>query len=259
MPWKIPPHRAQPTITSISLAYPGNTHAQDLSWAKKESKLKTVATRFDPRRCSVESLAPREAIDCGPVDPRHQATSRSGTRTQLNRSKDDTRRVVRVRKIAQSSGMVPITITSTVATRLSTSTTAVNQDRTDIAEAEIMTTAAPAHRIVRQVSVVGSYSYSASRYSYSYSGYSKRRRSVARERGSCKNLRTFAGASSNGRIARTQLQNYRFVLVFRRETGGRVTSKGAKLFRGVFQSDAALRERSPSINAAAILVAGARD
>ena len=41
---------------------------------------------------------------------------------QCNRSINDTRRVVRGRRIAQAPGLVPITITSTVATRLSTST-----------------------------------------------------------------------------------------------------------------------------------------
>jgi hypothetical protein len=41
---------------------------------------------------------------------------------QRRRSIDDTRRFVRGRRIAQSSGLVPITSTSTIATRLSTST-----------------------------------------------------------------------------------------------------------------------------------------
>ena len=78
---------------------------------------------------------------------------------QRNRSINDTRRVVRGRRIARSSGLVPITMTSTVAPRLSTSTTAYSQnagdDRVragDSTEVQTPDRALRVHRFVIQLS-----------------------------------------------------------------------------------------------------------
>jgi hypothetical protein len=77
-----------------------------------------------PRQCSVGSMAQHATIESEHVDNAHRVFVPSVMTEQRNRSINDTRRIVRGRRIAPSSGLVLITITSTVRRGgLSTSTT----------------------------------------------------------------------------------------------------------------------------------------
>ena len=74
------------------------------------------------------SIGRREAIDREHTDEALRVVVLPRMIERHNRAINETRRVARGRRIARSSGLVPITITITVAPRLSTSTTAYSQN-----------------------------------------------------------------------------------------------------------------------------------